>query len=264
MTEGLQILITRIGTLVSSYYGAAVLITILLEIGAQITVSRARLLWSRLERILGRDLARRILDNPLVQNAGAIDWQSRMRGRGVRRLVNRSGNYISWIEPRDFALAAVQELFEPKAGGSALLKVRTKVRTSPPHPTQTATHAPKVPAGVVELFETLIQGTEGVQPHILERVENWFRRDQQQLTGIYSTRTRWVGVLLGTAIALWAGLDTIAILFPDAFVSPRQTWDARYWLGCFVSGLFISQGAQFWFDIATRITNLRSGGTTPK
>ncbi len=263
-----------LATLVSSYYGCAVLISILLEIAAQVLGRRARMLRSHLVQVLGPNLAREILNNPLIRKVRDDIYAGQ---KGVRnslrvarhRLKGLKGNAVAvaYIEPRDFALALMREGFtgQDRQGRSRALRIK-----------------PGLPAHSKQLLETLLQDTNDNAAHIQERLEAWFRRDQQQLTASYGTNSRLWGIALGTAIAALVGLDTIEIAlrcvasptgYPclaDGLHSRWQTFQSQKWdrelrtvLGYLVSGLMISQGAAFWFDIISKVANVRSEGKRP-
>jgi hypothetical protein len=257
MTPELSKLIGTFATLVASYYGCAVLVSILLEIAAQITGRRARTLHRHLNFLFGERLARRILDNPLVRKT---DWNEMKKlskpYRAVKALVKSTVVPVAYIEPRDFSLALMHEAFGPEEIQN---KARIRELKSPD----------ALPEHVRELLGTLIEGTNANPAHIQERIEGWFRRDQQQLSAEYGARSRLWGLAAGTLIAALVGLDTIAIALQYApaccviKIAPQPGSCLTSWPGYVVSGLMISQGASFWFDVLAKITSMRSEGSRP-
>jgi len=139
-----------------------------------------------------------------------------------------------------------------------------------------------VPKAASELLGTLLQDTHDNPAHVQERLEGWFKRDQEQLSGSYGARSRVWAVVLGTLVAFFVGLDTLKLAVGDAWhaglpwmpaslaTSLSQAAHGGYWNrvllsipGSLLSGLMISQGASFWFDIVTRVANLRNEGAKP-
>jgi len=257
MTPELAKLIAVVATLVASYYGCAVLVSVLLEIAAQITGRRARTLRRHLNFLFGRRLAREILDNPLIRKADRNETKKLPKPYRVAKVWAKSTDVpVAYIEPRDFSLALMHEAFGPE-------EIRDKARICK------LKGADALPEHVRELLGTLIEGTNDNPAHIQERIEGWFRRDQQQLSAQYGARSRVWGAAAGTLIAALVGLDTIAVALQYAPACcalksiPQPGSCVTSWPGYVLSGLMIAQGASFWFDVLTRITNLRSEGSRP-
>ena len=182
-------------------------------------------------------------------------------GRLLKGIDHPHERPISYIEPRDFALALMYEGFEEIPDKNGFLKPKDQL-----------------PKSVETLLATLLEGTSGNPAHIQERLESWFRRDQEQLSASYGADSRFWNFFPGTLIAAFFGLDTLALVsqctlstcvgladrFKDFLLNLHKWEDWRMVAGYLLSGLMISQGASFWFGIVTRLTNLRSEGARPR
>jgi hypothetical protein len=259
--------ITIAATLAGAYFACSTLISILLEVFAQITGRRARFLRRHLVRVLGHHVSKLILTNALVRKlppsiSGSHWGKAKRRMKGLH--VDQAA--ISYIEPRDFALALLHETFERDPSRPTHLVL---------DPSKLGAHS----AHVKNLISTLLEGTSGNPAHIQERIEVWFRRDQEQLTASYGVSSRSWGILLGTLTAMLVGLDTIAFVLqcePSAyhcldpisrfryFETMQYQIQLRLVLSYVIGGLMISQGASFWFDIITRFTNIRGEVAKPR
>jgi hypothetical protein len=262
MDPNLNTVLNVFAMLVASYYGCAVLISIVVEIFSQVTGRRARMLRRHLQHEFGSDLADGLLSSPLVakfdddKHSGPF-WHLQKK---VNRLMKGRALPVTYIEPRDFALTMLHVAFQQEAMPAPALE-----RALPQHTISQGGRPPLVPPAIVaeteklrphlppharELLATLMEGTSGNPAHIQERLEGWFRRDQAQLTAYYGLRSRVWAFLFGTATAVLVNLDTLAIAHVTKLLPS---------LGYAISGLMISQGASFWFDIVGKVTNLRGG-----
>ena len=222
MSQGLSDVIAAFAKLAGAYYGSAVFISIVLEVFAQATGRRARTLRAHLTRLFSAPLANRILENPLIRKVRKEDdggWFA-SAWSAAHRTLKGVDVPIAYIDPRDFALALMFEAFHES-------KVENRARKLTPNPAGRVECDPKhLPAAVHRLLETLLQDTNGNPAHIQERLEAWFRRDQAQLSAQYGTTSRCWGVLLGTSLASFVGLDTLT--FMDQILPWASNVDAAW------------------------------------
>ena len=267
MPKELANVITIFVTLAGAYFGCATLISVLFEVFAQITGRRARFLRAHLARLFGNQLSDRIYSNPLIRKFNETRAHSRVeKARKWAKGLDEDEVAVAYIDPRDFALTLMHEGFKKDPANSARLV---------PNNAHLGGHAYRVQT----LLETLLEGTSGNPAHIQERIEGWFRRDQEQLSASYGVDSRAWGILLGTLTAMLVGLDTIGIVMPTPlpqiagpvpisrlsfFLAMKISDQLRLLTSFLIGGLMISQGASFWFTMITRVANLRGEGAKPR
>jgi hypothetical protein len=208
MPPSLNDVVATFARLVAGYYGSAVFISIVLEVFAQLTGRRARTLRSHLIRLFSAPLANRILDNPLIRKVRREDDGGYFAS--ARRLAHRQLKGvdfpIAYIDPRDFALALMFEVFDESKSENRtrkvsiraanedecnekdlqrevqrLLNILLDTKGKPAVIRKQLDEAEKcLPPEVRRLIDTLLQATNGNPAAFQERLEAWFRRDQNE------------------------------------------------------------------------------------
>ncbi|HEV2202857.1 MAG TPA: hypothetical protein VGR73_23815 [Bryobacteraceae bacterium] len=217
---------------------------LLLAVNEWITRMRSRrseMLKNEIPLLLGKDLAAAINEHALIR--GLTDCKT----------------YPSYIPSSTFALALIDIGYEYRAGEKGA-PGHTTVRRGWDSPSQ-------------QLLEGLRLEATSLGP-IQARIEKWFDLSMEHLSGKFKRETQLWTLFVALAIVGGANVDTLAIvsyLYQGALRHEPTVfhlfWPDHFGLlkmaGLILTWAAVSLGAPFWFDILSKLVNLRQTGLPP-
>jgi hypothetical protein len=220
-------------------------------------------------------LSRDVLSHPLVRHFAVDD----------------PGRKPSYISPHSFALALLDVL----ATG------RQAPKTLPDLQRLNDDLAPQYPV-VHQALRGILNASQRSLEEAHLGIEHWFNDAMDRLSGAYKRELMWMNLTVAACLAILVGVDTIAIAtalwheqgvrtalagaaqaagqsgiegalstlaqfnLPLGWATPPTTfgdWALKI-VGLALTTVAVSLGAPFWFDLLSRISNLRSSGPAPK
>jgi hypothetical protein len=182
----------------------------------------------------------------------------------------------SYIEPKAFAIALIQEVQKDSQGAAGLESAIERVQNSQ----------------VKELLRGMYVRADGKIEHMQAEIEAWFDRGMERVSGAYKRGASLFTFVIALAIAVLLNIDTIHLFRTlwthPALVAQSSTLSAQNvesalqqlrvlpvgwanwpsslplafcgWLLTASSAIF---GAPFWFDLLKRLSNVRGTGRSP-
>lgn len=188
--------------------------------------------------------------------------------------------YPTYIPPTHFALALIDLAFqvETAAPGLQTINVRKEIAGTEVALTQTETR----------LLESLVAQDTAIRI-VQQRIEKWFEDSMERLSGKYKRMTYVSLLVISIVMSFLFGIDTIRLakelyanqplrqslalaarndtkgtpVSPPMLPIGHQSLTWTYVVGCLITGLALTLGAPFWFDLLGRLVNLRQSGVPP-
>jgi len=188
--------------------------------------------------------------------------------------------YPTYIPPTHFALALIDLAFEVETTAPGLQSINVRKEIAGTETALTATET--------RLLESLVAQDTAIRI-VQQRIEKWFEDSMERLSGKYKRKTYVSLLLISIVMSFLFGIDTIRLARELYSNQPlRQnlalaaqsdmkgthvplatlpighqslTW--TYVVGCLITGLAVTLGAPFWFDLLGRLVNLRQSGVPP-
>lgn len=228
--------------------------------------------YARIARLRAKVLQREIPQ--LVGSSGSGKLASWIGEHPLIRGIQVTPPYPTYIPPQHFALALIDLAIQQAAGpgGAPIVTPRPLITGTTDALTESET----------ALIRSLIAQDTSIRT-VQATIEKWFENSMERLSGAYKRRVYVILLMISLLIGFLFGIDSIHLAAELYSNQPLRAalakgsqglsssilpigWGHIGWTfipGCILTGLALTLGTPFWFDLLGRVANLRQTGVPP-